>query len=360
MKIWLRTHTYESCSWMYVWDNLRQAFADLGDDVVALGEPSNPEEYVELWWGDAQFWQWSPHKVKARIAFTLSEAHSIITTGRERTIANLNYADRIICASHSATTAFKEAPIGVPIDVAMLGVHVSEIKYVERDWSGCLNFLHAGVTQFRKGSWLVPDAFLRAFNKNEDVSLTISSPSLSNMFVQLRSEYARHPGIIFDGDYRENPKEIYANHHIYVSPHLSEGFGLMIPEAMATGMACLVARCSAPLDFFDSDFGSWIEMSEQYLPVSQCLIGTAGFWRVPSLESLAQAMRLAYDQREDFQAKGKAAAIWVEKNLTWKHTAKTLKANINEVLHEKNISNSASLQRGNFATGPSGKYIAAC
>jgi glycosyltransferase involved in cell wall biosynthesis len=313
-----------------------------------------------LWWGDPQFFRWSDENVIARIALALSEAHSIRAEGRENVIKNLASADLIICPSVFATTAFREAPFDVPIRVAFFGVDPEEFGFVDRDWDGTLKFLHAGVTQFRKGSWLIPEAFISTFDNKDDVQLTISSPRSSPMFTRLKSEYGNQSNIVFYMMREDSMLSLYRRNHIYVSPHLSEGYGLMPVEAMATGMPCILSRCSAPCEYFDKKYGWWIEMSEDYVPVSGCLPDTSGFWRLPSLESLREQMREAYENRLDASAKGEKASEYVHKKLVWELTARQIVSHIEELLNEKNISRDDRLQRGRLVTGPSGKYIAAC
>jgi glycosyltransferase involved in cell wall biosynthesis len=360
VKIWFRLHGYEPCSWTSVWQYLRVAFEDIGVEVYDVVPPDNPQECVELWWGDPQFFRWSDEPVKAKVALALSEAHSIRAEGKQNVIRNLACSDMIICPSEFATTAFREAPFDVPIRIAFFGVDPDEFPFVEREWSGQLRFLHAGVTQFRKGSWLVPEAFISAFSRDDDVALTIASPRSSPMFTRLKSEYDGQRNITFHMTREESTMSLYKKHHIYVSPHLSEGYGLMPVEAMSTGMAAIMARCSAPTEYFDKDYGSWIEMSEDYALIAQCLPETSGFWRLPDLDSLAEQMRAAYECSQEFEEKGVAASEYVHSQLTWRMTAEQIASHIEEVLDEKNISRDDRLQRGRLVTGPSGKYITAC
>ena len=346
LKIWLRLHGFELCSWTFVWDNLRTAFEAQGDEILYEDTPENPNEWVELWWGDPQYWQWSGLPVKAKIALALSEAHSILERGRDRVIDNINEADMLICPSEFATTAFKEAPIDTPMRIVFFGVDDKEFKYVERNWKSTIKFLHGGVTQFRKGSWLVPEAFIDTFDRSDDVSLTIASPKPTDMFVKLKMEYGSHPNIDFISDMQDSAMDLYSDHHVYVSPHLSEGFGLMIPEAMATGMPCLVARCSSPREFFDEKYGWWIEMSEGYAAVSQCLPQTNGFWRIPSVKSLAKGMKRAYDSVNESKEKGIAGSEYVLESLTWGVCVSKIKKVIEEVLSEEDKCDSSCVQRG--------------
>ncbi|MHC4891513.1 MAG: glycosyltransferase, partial [Planctomycetota bacterium] len=291
MKLWLRVHGYEPCSWTFVWHNLCHTFREMGDELYDLMAPDDALDCIEIWWGDPQFWNWSGLDVKLRVAIALSEARSLLASGRDNAIRNMARADLIVCPSLSATQAFKELPLDAPIVVVPFGVDIDEFPWVERDWTGQLSFLHAGITQFRKGSWMVPEAFVAAFAEDVGgVRLTIASPRASPMFVQLKAEYGNHRSIDFKLGLEESASTIYNAHHIYVTPHLSEGFGLMIPEAMATGMPAIVARCSAPREFFSPDYGWWIEMSEDYVRVCECLPETSGFWRLPDLDSLVAVM----------------------------------------------------------------------
>ena len=345
MKIWLRLHGFELCSWTFVWDNLRESFENQGDDIWYTGDPPDPEEWVEVWWGDPQFWQWSDLPVKARIAIALTEAHSILKQGRKQVIQNLSKADMIICPSLFASIGFKEAPIDVPIRVVWFGANEAELKYVKRDWDSTIRYLHGGVTQFRKGSWLVPEAFIKAFDKSDDVGLTIASPKITSMFTQMKLEYGRHPNIEFICKMYESAMDLYSEHHIYVSPHLSEGFGLQPVEAMSTGMPCLVSRCSAPREYFDSKYGWWIEMSENYAPIYPCLPETNGYWRIPDVNSLAECMRESFELRKESENKGYLGSEYVRKHLTWDITTKKIKQIIKEVLIANNFSDNISLQR---------------
>jgi len=229
----------------------------------------------------------------------------------------------------------------------------SEFEYIERKWDTTFKFLHGGYTQFRKGSWLVPEAFVAAFTAADDVGLTIATPRVSPMFTKLKHEYGDHPQIEFICDTWASSTSLYRSHHIYVSPHLAEGFGLMPLEALATGMLCLVARCSAPMEYFSPELGWWIEMSEHYVAVEQCLPETAGFWRLPDVDSLSDVMRTAYESREQAEERGKRASEFVLANYTWQQTVAKMKAIIEETLDEETIRNNSRIQRGNVvAVGP--------
>lgn len=329
MKLWLRIPGFEECSWTYVWRELYEAFHKLGYEVLdnPFEVPSGVKDYVELWWGDPKDWQWSGLPVRMKAGIALTENRSILMEGRQKSIENIRQCSVLFCPTRVALTGFEEAPIDdVDFHIVPFGVNDSRYVYIDREWDKTLKFLLVGYTQFRKGSWLAPEAFLKAFNLKDDAQLTIAclAGHEAPMFSELMAEYGKYPQIKFDLELQKSLMTHYQNHHVLLSPHLSEGFGLCITEAMATGMPCIVSRCSAPREFFSKDYGWWIEMSEDYAPVKNCLPNTAGFWRIPDINSIAEMMRYAYDYRDECRQKGLVASEFVLNNLTWEMTAKKI------------------------------------
>ena len=323
MNIWLRIHGIEFCSWYIVFRHLHKAFREIGVNVMdsPFNPPKKPNDYIELFWGDPQFWEWSQEKVKLRAGIVLSEHRSLLNPGKA--IKNLQQCNVLISPCQSAAQAFYEAPLDMPIRIAPFGVDETDLKYHRRKWDRVLNFLLIGVAQFRKGSWLAVEAFRKAFGDQKEVNLTVASFVDSPMFRRLQNDYGTYPNIQFEGK-AEKVKEIYHSNHVLISPHLSEGWGLTIPEAMATGMPGIIARCSAPREYFSLDFGWWIEMSELYAPIDQCLPGVHGSWRLPAVDSLVEKMRYANEHREECDEKGKKASEYARSSLTWKQSAKKI------------------------------------
>jgi len=125
-------------------------------------------------------------------------------------------------------------------------------------------------------------------------------------------------------------------------------------------MPVIMSRCSAPREFFSTDYGWFVEMSEDYAAVEQCLVNTKGFWRLPNIQSLAKCMLEAYENRLECNAKGDAAAKYIRQSLTWDHTANGIIKCIQEVLDGKAVSDNVRLQRRKVASTRSEKYRAIC
>lgn len=330
MKIWFRINGLEFCSWFIVWKHLRKAFERMGIDVSdsPFNPPKKVKEYIELHWADPAFWQWSDENVKLRAGIALSEHRSLLRP--EMAIPNLQRCEVLFCPCQSAAQAFYEAPLDIPIRIAPFGVDEEKYTYHERNWNDKFRFLLIGATQFRKGSWLAVEAFRKTFGDSKEVELTIASFADSPMLRQLKRDYD-YENIVFRGKV-EKTTEYYHTHHILVSPHLSEGWGLTIPEAMATGMPAIISRCSAPREYFSSDYGWWIEMSEIYAPVDQCLPGVKGSWRLPDVNSLSEKMRYAFEHREECELKGKKASKYVLESLTWRQSAEIIVNTLEEFM----------------------------
>ena len=184
MKLWFRINGLEFCSWFIVWRALMKAFKEIGVEVAEspFNVPEGISDYVELHWGDPQFWQWSGHnEVKLCAGYALSEHRSLLHP--EKAIPNLQKCQVLICPCQSAAQAYYEAPLDMPIKIAPFGIDESEMTYYDRDWQAEeLKFLVIGVAQFRKGTWLAVEAFRQAFGDRADVSLSVASFTETSMF----------------------------------------------------------------------------------------------------------------------------------------------------------------------------------
>ena len=342
MKLWLRTHAYHQCSWSVVWKHLGDGLKDAGHTVYDdhANSPDEPSKCIEIWWGNPAEWQWSGKNVAGTIGIAIAEARSIVALNRNDAIENVKQCDLLICPSEWSATAYRESPANVPVRVIWFGYDPKEMYPVNRDWDGTLKFLLAGATQFRKGTWLGIEGFIAAFGRFSNAELYIWSSVHTPDLELLQKEYGSHKKIFFQENKLKSSFDKFKEMHIMVSPHLSEGFGLMIPEAMATGMPCMVARCSSPMEYFSNNCGWWIEMSELYAPVSDCLDNTGGTWRLPDVKSIAEIMKYVNKNRDVCKRKGIAAASYAGAHLTWSNTANGIISAIEEVLDgEGNSSN---------------------
>ena len=191
MKLWWRSHTDLLCSWTVVCKELVRACQNLGHEVWDSNEtPRFPHQWIEVWWGAPKDWSWSGKPVVARVGLTLSESDQLIRSEQERALENLKLCDYLFVPTQSSLRAFYEMPLDKEIGLWPLGVDTERFQYTNRFIYAdeTFRFLHLGVTQFRKGSWLVPEAFIAAFDEGENVELTIASHGKSPMWESLEWE----------------------------------------------------------------------------------------------------------------------------------------------------------------------------
>jgi len=125
---------------------------------------------------------------------------------------------------------------------------------------------------------------------------------------------------------------LYRRAHCFVCPTRGEGFGLMIAEAMRTGLPCIVTNYSGVTDYFDDTVG---------YPVSYTLgDGTIMFIATKTKHDTKVAMadpieifeNMVYIREHYYEAleKGKKAHERIASQFTWGNAAKKLVDGIKE------------------------------
>jgi len=325
LKLWLRCTKPHHCSWSAVAKSMTKALRGTTDLTSPIEKPGASLD-VEMIVGDVLELHWNSESA-FKIGYTVWEARSFPAEWLEFATRRVQMADLIIVPSEASATAFRELATDTPVEVVPLGYDPDEFYPVERRQGQFhkTRFLLAGVAQPRKGSWLVLEAFERAFRHSHKAELTVWSTDQQPMYFELQKEYAGNKRIRFDQERVESVREVFEQHDVLISAHLSEGYGLLIPEAMATGMPCIVSRCSAPMEFFDGRCGYWIEMTDDYVPIDLAFMADVpGFWRLPSVDSLAEQMREAVKHPKIAREKGDFAASYAAGKLTWGHSVAKL------------------------------------
>jgi glycosyltransferase involved in cell wall biosynthesis len=126
----------------------------------------------------------------------------------------------------------------------------------------------------------------------------------------------------------------------YVSLHRSEGFGLIMAEAMALGKPTIATAYSGNLEFMTAD--------NSYLcPARRCEVGTErepypaeSHWSEPDLDAAAGLLRQVYDHQAEAHGRGSRAA----QDIKLSHSPSTAGAVISDRL--------ATIRRRRARTGP--------
>jgi len=175
-------------------------------------------------------------------------------TGDQIEAASL--ADLIIVSSEWVADVFRAHVPSVPVEVAPLGVDRCFAPR-KRRWprSAPFRFLWVGAPNPRKGYELLigredlPSdfgAWFKGFHRSDGVELYLktSVPGEGQTIEQMGN-------VTFDSRRlsREDLVELYYSAHAFIFPTYSEGFGLTLAEAMATGCPAIFTPAGGVLDF---------------------------------------------------------------------------------------------------------------
>ncbi|HPA21370.1 MAG TPA: glycosyltransferase family 4 protein [Verrucomicrobiae bacterium] len=203
-------------------------------------------------------------------------------------------AKRIVVAStFTRRTLIEHGVGGAKIRVNPYGVDLERFRMGDRDAANRpLRFIFVGALQARKGLPLLLEAWRRL--KSSDAELRLVGPAAPDV----RKLIPGLPGLSVRGSVpnSELPR-LFADCDVFVFPSLFEGFGLVILEAMASGLPAITTEATGGPDFISE--------------------GRDGFL-VPAgdVDALEAKMRWCIENRGSLAEMGAAARTTAER-FTW-------------------------------------------
>jgi hypothetical protein len=259
---------------------------------------------------------------KKRIAHTTGES----TRVNRYWIDQLNNTDQVLTTSTFFANVMGEGGVKTPIDVVPNSVDIDVFNPdVEKyPMTGLRGFNFYSVFPFgeRKGYDILLKAFVRAFEPEDNVTLTIHSLSMEQNIKQLNMtpgqwvesfcQGKKHAPIFLSSQLLDDSHlvSLINNFNVLVFPSRAEGFGLGLIEAGACGKPCIATNYSGMTDYLIEDVGWGIDYTLkdiplQYLPYFKNYVG--GKWAEPNVEHLIQLMRYVYNNQDEVKVKGKNA-----------------------------------------------------
>jgi alpha-maltose-1-phosphate synthase len=163
---------------------------------------------------------------------------------RERLEEEPHAADYCVAASQFTKASLEQ--VGIPSDRILLlplGADVEQFAFVRRPTDGPFRVLFVGGVGQRKGVKYLLQAFEKI--RGTGVELTLAGPLPADMRpLNAYRDTVRMTGRL---DQSEIVREMHSA-HVLVLPSVFEGFGLVIAEAMATGMPVIASTHSAGPD----------------------------------------------------------------------------------------------------------------
>lgn len=272
-----------------------------------------------------------PNNIKKYICYTTTET----TTINWHYIETFNSKfDEIWTASKFNKVSIGNQKLNIPIKILPHLVDTDkfnpDLKPYKIKNKRSFNYVINIDFSYRKGLHHLIPAWLKAFNKNDDVSLIMkisdgdftdpSAPikSLNNLIYKYNYNMINSAPILIiphmiDEQYIPN---LYTTGDVFILPTLGEGFGFPIAESMACGIPPITSYCSAPSEYIDNECAFPIHLNENepvQLITDLSLLHrdinyTGRYIYNISEESLVNNLRTSYTMSKDLlKQKGKNA-----------------------------------------------------
>lgn len=180
----------------------------------------------------------------------------------------LNTDDAIICPSEFNVKIFKQAGLKKPIFHIPHCVDFDTYKSIKRNKNEKFTFLFIGTWRKRKGWNILLEAWMKEFDKNDNVQLVIktdrfslANQSIENVKKELGLEKKELAPITFECKTMSEIElaELYGRVDCLVSPSLGEGFGLFGIQSLAAGTPVLTTMFGGVADWANEDTVTQIE-----------------------------------------------------------------------------------------------------
>ncbi len=267
-----------------------------------------------------------------------------------------NSMDRILTFSEFCRGVQKESGFTVPIEVICPGVHPIFMNNHPRQRRKKFTFLAVGVSQDRKDTRRLVEAFCEAFPKDaawppecakdfpvhcNDVQLIVKSNVFGDLSWITNDGYTKRANVIpmFTGDdpraSRKNLSmqemyDLYCEADCLVHPSHGEGIGMPILEAAATGLPVIYTNWSSPAEYlseataFPCSLSSYPGTTFTTAYLGHGKDGENGLWANIHIGHMKFLMYKAVQKYEEAMKIGAAGAKHIAENFNWARSARQM------------------------------------
>ena len=234
----------------------------------------------------------------------------------------INYAQMkcIIVPSMYNKKVFERSGIRHPIEILPHGIVPSFAYKAKQSPSEALKLLWAGTLHnSRKGLREAYMAFKTLSERYPHLTLTIKASGVygcSEKYKEILDEASKNPRINIITDILSDAEMVtlFQDHHIYLSPHTSEGFGMHILEALGTGTPVVCSGWSGNVDF-TKNVALHIDFDEEYKVEEAPYTGQ--IWKRPSVSSIIDVTSKLIENYDDYAKLFKKHSVDIHKKYSW-------------------------------------------
>jgi glycosyltransferase involved in cell wall biosynthesis len=184
-------------------------------------------------------------------------AHALFSERQIEQMENEYFvADQInVLSTFSKKTLVDQGIDSAKIRVAPFGVDTCKFKPSSSRKSKPLRILYVGRLELLKGVQYLLEAFTKIPRK--DVTLDLVGPVLPefrNVLAKFRDDRINVRGAV---EHSQLP-DIYANSDVFVFPSVNDGFGLVVLEAMASGLPVIASTNSCAYDVISENENGFV------------------------------------------------------------------------------------------------------
>ena len=184
----------------------------------------------------------------------------------------------------------------------------------------------------RKGCDLAIKSFLDEFEGRDDIQLVLKVNKIYDPKQDIHQFVKKHSGgrktdnikIIDENLSDDELYSIIKGAHIFVHPHRSEGFGILMLEALALGTPLIATKASGNMDFCNEDNTLFVDVKNKMAWAPAIFPYNNTKWFQPKIESLRKQMKYAVDNYESVKKKALEESEKILTKWTWENTAKLM------------------------------------
>ena len=220
--------------------------------------------------------------------------------------ARLNEARAVIVPSRFVAEVCRASGVEVPIKVVPEGVDPDVYGYIERPPREGLTTLVVATYVQRKNTDVAVAAWQQAFAGDPSARLIVKSRFGYGNYIPDDPRIE----LVDESEPTRGIAHFYARADVLLALG-SEGFGLPLVEAMATGLPAIALDSEGQSDTCADARGLLLPVpATRRRPYADRVFGSCGSHGAPSVDNVARELRWVADHRDEARELGRAAASW--------------------------------------------------